>query len=171
MNQTIYSGTTLLNKLISTEEELPDALLPRNLFEDEEEEEVFSDFVTPSSSPAREHRSHHRRLGAMRIENQQLSRKNAFRLNVRPSSEPRITRSMINSLPSSTSAPTSPSNVVLDRSQNLENVLIPRAPIVPEAVTVGPRVQLIPTTPRRSVRNNARNTVDYRHLHLYGKPS
>ena len=72
-------------------------------------------------------------------------------------------------MPYSTSAPTSPSQVVLDRAQNLENVLIPTAPIVPEAVTVDPRVQIIPTTPRRSTRNE-NNTTNYRHLHLYGRP-
>ena len=144
---------------------LPDALLPRNLFEDEDEE-VFSDFQTPSTSPHL--RNHHRRHGAMRIENQQLTRRHAFRIRVRPRTEPRVTRAMLNPMPSSTSAPTTPSQVVLDRTQNLENVLIPTAPIVPEAVTVGPRVQLIPTTPRRSARN-VNNTTDYYHLNLYGK--
>ena len=150
----------------TNEEELQLALLPRNLFEDERDE-VFSDFQTPLSSPAP--RKHHRRLGALRIGNNQLSRQNAFRRNARPTTEPRITRAMINSMPSSISAPTSPSQVILDRAQNLENVLRPTTPIVPEAVTVDPRVQVIPTTPRRSARNE-NNTTDYRHLHLYGKP-
>ena len=150
----------------TNEEELQLALLPRNLFEDERDE-VFSDFQTPLSSPAP--RKHHRRLGALRIGNNQLSRQNAFRRNDRPTTEPRITRAMINSMPSSISAPTSPSQVILDRAQNLENVLRPTTPIVPEAVTVDPRVQVIPTTPRRSARNE-NNTTDYRHLHLYGKP-
>ena len=150
----------------TNEEELQLALLPRNLFEDERDE-VFSDFQTPLSSPAP--RKHHRRLGALRIGNNQLSRQNAFRRNARPTTKPRITRAMINSMPSSISAPTSPSQVILDRAQNLENVLRPTTPIVPEAVTVDPRVQVIPTTPRRSARNE-NNTTDYRHLHLYGKP-
>ena len=150
----------------TNEEELQLALLPRNLFEDERDE-VFSDFQTPLSSPAP--RKHHRRLGALRIGNNQLSRQNAFRRNDRPTTEPRITRAMINLMPSSISAPTSPSQVILDRAQNLENVLRPTTPIVPEAVTVDPRVQVIPTTPKRSARNE-NNTTDYRHLHLYGKP-
>ena len=150
----------------TNEEELQLALLPRNLFEDERDE-VFSDFQTPLSSPAP--RKHHRRLGALRIGNNQLSRQNAFRRNDRPTTEPRITRAMINSMPSSISAPTSPSQVILDRAQNLENVLRPTTPIAPEAVTVDPRVQLFPTTPKRSARNE-NNTTDYRHLHLYGKP-
>ena len=135
------------------------------MFEDEEDE-VFSDFHTPLSTP--EPRDHHRRHGAVRIENQQLSRQNAFRLNPRPGTEPGKTRAVNSSIPSSTSAPTSPSQVVLDRAQNLENVLIPTAPIVPEAVTIDPRVQLIPQPPRRSARN-VNNTADYRRLHLYGK--
>ena len=121
---------------------------------------------TNLSSPAP--RKHHRRLGALRIGNNQLSRQNAFRRNARPTTKPRITRAMINSMPSSISAPTSPSQVILDRAQNLENVLRPKTPIVPEAVTVDPRVQLFPKTPKRSARNE-NNMTDYRHLHLCGK--
>ena len=118
------SSPEQINLQATAEEELPDALLPRNLFEDEEDE-VFSDFQTPSTSPPL--RNHHRRHGAMRIENQQLTRRHAFR--IRPRSEPRVTRAMLNSRPTSTSAPTTPSQVVLDRTQNLQNVLIPTAPM------------------------------------------
>ena len=68
----------------------------------------------------------------------------------------------------SSSAPTSPSQVVLNRSQNLENVLNPRAPIVQEAIAIGPRVQTIPS-PRRSERNQSKERPDYRKLNKYGK--
>ena len=67
----------------------------------------------------------------------------------------------------SVSTPTSPSRVILDQTQNLENVLRPRNPIVPESVDMSSRVQTIPTTPRRSSRNTDRK--DYHRLHRRGK--
>ena len=41
----------------------------------------------------------------------------------------------------SISNPTSPNDIILDRAQNLENILNPRIPIVAEAVALDPEVQ------------------------------
>ena len=151
------------------------ALLPRNLFKDdnteplnneEVDDEVFTDFHTPLATPPPRNESRRKK-----IRNQQLTRQNAFRRNRTcriPRSEPRITRSVTRSVPFSSSAPTSPSQVVLDRSQNLENILNPRAPIVQEAIVIGPRVQTVPS-PRRSARNQGKDRQDYRKLNKYGK--
>ena len=50
-------------------------------------------------------------------------------------SEPRMTREMLRkSYSGSVSVPTSPTQVVLDSTQNLQHVLRPRFPLVPEAV-------------------------------------
>ena len=102
-----------------------------------------------------------------------LVRKNAFRKKKNPvhlpTSEPRITRSMNKAKPTSTSAPTSPSEVMLNRSQNLQNILRPTAPLVPESILIGPRVQVIPPPPRRSSRNENKEKPDYKRLNKYGK--
>ena len=144
------------------------ALLPRNLFSDDNDDEVFTNFHTPLTSPQRQHR----RKNAARPRNEQIVRQNAFRRErpvLAPTSEPRITRSMARSRVTSSSAPASPSQVILDRPQDLGNVLRPRAPIVPESVVVSSRVQRIPQSPRRSARSANRDRVDYASLHKYGK--
>ena len=85
-------------------------------------------------------------------------------------SEPRVTRYMVGSNRyASTSTPTSPSEVMLNRSQNLQNILRPTAPLVPESILIGPRVQVIPPPPRRSSRNENKEKPDYKRLNKYGK--
>ena len=75
----------------------------------------------------------------------------------------------------SISNPTSPNDIILDRAQNLENILNPRIPIVAEAVALGPEVQRLDqvfgqepnASPRRSMRQKPR--VDYKHLNNNGR--
>ena len=52
----------------------------------------------------------------------------------REKSEPRVTRQML-------SNPSSPYNLNLNARQNLENVLNPNIPIIPDLVELGPQVQ------------------------------
>ena len=161
---------------------LDNALQPRQLFENDEveetddeiqydEEELTSDtddeevferdeFHTPQANP-------------------KLKRANAFRRKrtQKSHSEPRVTRQMLNSgnFRVSVSNPSSPSDVALSRRQNLNRVLNPRIPLVPEAVNLGPGAQLLhhalppAQTPRRSVRNSSKAKVDYRELNSKGK--
>ena len=85
-----------------------------------------------------------------------------------PDSEPRVTRRML-------SNPTSPYNLQLNQRQFLNNVLNPNAPLVPELVDLGPRVQnleqALATAENNETRRSARikPTVDYRELHSRGK--
>ena len=76
------------------------------------------------------------------------------------------------------SNPTSPSNVILDRTQNLEHVLRPRVPIVPETVNMEnatvqalhnalePRIEDVQNEESRL---RPRRHVDYQLLHKYGR--
>ena len=92
-------------------------------------------------------------------------------------SEPRITRQMLNSndFRVSLSNPSSPSDVILNRPQNLDRVLNPRVPLVPEAVNLDTGAQLLhhalgpAQTPRRSTRISSKVKVDYLELHTKGK--
>ena len=151
---------------------LENVLQPRQLFEetddevnydddeltsDTEDDEVFASnvFQTPPTAP-------------------RLRRSNAFRKKKpKASSEPRITRNMLNSDDPriSLSNPTSPSEVVLDRAQNLNRVLNPRVPILPELVNLGPQVQVLDQAlnQRRSERNRNKGKVDYKKLNEEGR--
>ena len=164
-----------IQQFSSDNEVLNNAIKPRTLFQaddnhddisltsEDSNDEVFHGFRTPPSSP-------------------KLKRNNAIRLKQNPLlqslSEPRITRLMLHSNRLSVSNPNSPSSVALDRVQNLENILNPNAPLVPEAVNLGPRVQnfnqaLANVEIRRSsrIRSNidSKGKVDYRQLHEHGK--
>ena len=79
------------------------------------------------------------------------------------------------------SNPTSPSKVMLDRVNNLNLLLRPNTPIVPQAVQLGNRVQNLGqaldnghrTASRQSARIQAYNReqggrINYRKMHLYG---
>ena len=164
-----------INLQINVEENLQNLLQPRRLFsEDDDDDEVFSNYQTPASTPSPPSpRKQTTRNNATRVGG--LVRQNAFRKKKKPvqlnTSEPRITRSMSRAKPNSSSAPTSPSEVLLNRSQNLQNILKPTAPLVPESILMGPRVQVIPPAPRRSSRNVDKEKPDYSHLHKYGKQS
>ena len=72
----------------------------------------------------------------------------------------------------STSNPTSPSMINLTERQNLEQILVPNHPLVPEQVQLAPVVQNLndvlenidnETNRRRSTRGSVR--LDYRKLH------
>ena len=101
------------------------------------------------------------------VVNPRLKRRNAMRQ--KPSSEPRITRNMVQSgnYGVSISNPTSPSLINLTERQNLERVLIPNHPLVPEQVQLAPVVQnlngALENMVRRSRRVSAR--IDYKRLH------
>ena len=131
-----------------------------DLTSETDDDEVFNrnEFQTPPTTP-------------------KLQRSNAFRRRKQiAQSEPRITRGMLKSDDPriSFSNPTSPSEVILDRVQNLQHVLNPRIPILPELVNLGPQVQVLNQalsheTPRRSERFRNRGKVDYRKLHEVGR--
>ena len=161
-----------LQGLPSDDEQLQIAIRPRQLFvetgdaDDEEAEEnltqdtsddevfIVDEFKTPPSVP-RETR---------------LKRRNAMRRpRAHPASEPRVTREMLHSdRYQSISNPTSPSNVNLDRVQNLENVLQLRRPIVAASVNLEPgAVQMLDEAydnenRRRSERNKNKPRTDYK---------
>ena len=151
----------------SDNEVLRQALHPRRLFDDANHEntsdgDVFDNdnFETPPSAP-------------------KLQRRNAMRKRHRPhpKSEPRVTRTMLrsNDRYQSISNPNSPSEVILNRAQNLGSILNPRNPVIPEVVTLGPAVQrleraLSPENDiprRRSARD--RPKVDYKQLNEHGR--
>ena len=92
----------------------------------------------------------------------------------KPNSEPRITRNMLQSgnYGVSVSNPTSPSMLNLNERQNLERILVPNHPLVPEHVQLAPVVQNLTEAldnmekeadARRSRRVSVR--LDYRRLH------
>ena len=153
-------------QLLGDNEVLDNALAPRILFEDDDSEltedpsddEVFerNEFQTPPTTP-------------------KLSRSNAIRRRkpiIHSNSEPRVTRNMLQSgnYRVSVSNPTSPSKVILNERQNLENILVPNRPLLPELVNLEPIVQNLdqaldnvninnePDTRRRSARTER---VDY----------
>ena len=160
----------------SDDDQLQVALQPRQLFvetgdvdDDEEHEddsltegttddEVFvaDEFKTPPSAPMR----------------RKLKRRNAIRRPKRQTeSEPRVTRRMLHTDRYSLSNPTSPSVVNLSAAQNLENILLPRIPIVPEAVNMEPgAVQRLDEayendrTRRQSARNQNKPKIDYKKM-------
>ena len=75
------------------------------------------------------------------------------------------------------SNPTSPFNIDLDARQNLAHVLDPQAPIIPEVVELGPRVQNLDLAlnsvhqeiRRRSARVKDKAPMDYQKLHNEGR--
>ena len=95
-------------------------------------------------------------------------------------SEPRITRDMLKSNKYVTSsAPTTPSQVILTERQNLEQILRPRNPILPEVVNMDantvqtvtqalsdPEIQAVR---ERQSRLRPQNKVDYAMLHRSGR--
>ena len=151
----------------SDNEVLRQALHPRRLFDDANHEntsdgDVFDNdnFETPPSAP-------------------KLQRRNAMRKRHRPhpKSEPRVTRTMLrsNNRYQSISNPNSPSEVILNRAQNLGSILNPRNPVIPEVVTLGPAVQRLERalSPQNDIprRRSARDRpkVDYKQLNEHGR--
>ena len=150
--------------------DLTHAIQPRELFpaddspanddltsEDSKDDTVFNrdSFETPPTEPRL------KRSNAIRT-------KNRLQVDDDTDSEPRVTRQML-------SNPTSPFNLRLNERQVLENVLNPNAPLVPELVELGPRVQNLAQAlegvendaSRRSSRRIAK--VDYLKFHNEGK--
>ena len=91
-------------------------------------------------------------------------------------SEPRITRTLLNSdRYQFLSNPTSPSQVILDVRQNLENVFNPRAPLVADNVSLDNRVQMLDhvlddlNSPPRRRSAREKSKVDYKVLHNFGR--
>ena len=83
-------------------------------------------------------------------------------------SEPRlprgiVTRTKLNPERRSVTQPNSPNSVDLDRRQNLENVLRPTHPLVPDNVNVELVQNLETALPLRNLRNKPK--VDYYKLH------
>ena len=136
--------------------------------EDASDDNVFhnDEYETPGIQPKL------KRSNAMNP--QELKRSNAMRLKARPGletdprSDQRVTRRML-------SNPSSPYNINLNERQNLNNVLNPNIPLLPDLVNMGPRVQNLeralnvdePQEVRRSAR--AKNTVNYLKFHEEGK--
>ena len=93
---------------------------------------------------------------------------------IEPVSEPRttVTREFLHSgRYLSISNPTTPSQVVLNERQRLENVLNPRNPIVPEAVAMNQEVQRLDQALDEHQNRNlrARKKIDYAKLHKFGR--
>ena len=149
---------------------LDQAIEPRRLFsdndspanddltsEDSRDDAVFNrdSFETPPTEPRL------RRSNAMRTKERPI-------VEIDPESEPRVTRRML-------SNPTSPYNLQLNQRQILNNVLNPNAPLVPELVDLGPRVQNLEQALATAENNESRRssrvkpTVDYLELHTKGK--
>ena len=173
-NQLVWDSSPEQYEHHGNNEELEDAIQSRRLFEEERsdlteetsDDEVFerNDFKTPPTTP-------------------KLKRNNAMRKGRRPiksNSEPRVTRNMLQSgsYRASISNPTSPSQVVLNERQNLENILVPNHPILPELVDLAPVVQNLDQAlqnvnvdnPRRSTRNKGKEKHFYKKLNdRYGK--
>ena len=89
-------------------------------------------------------------------------------------SEPRttVTREFLHSgRYQSISNPTSPSQVVLNERQGLENILNPRNPIVPETVAMNQEVQRVDQAldEFQNRRMRARKKIDYAKLHNFGR--
>ena len=150
--------------------DIDQAIEPRRLFtdddspanddltsEDSRDDAVFNrdTFETPPTEPRL------RRSNAMRTKERPIVEND-------PDSEPRVTRRML-------SDPTSPYNLQLNQRQFLNNVLNPNAPLVPELVDLGPRVQNLQQALATAENNDARRsarikpTVDYREINVWGK--
>ena len=136
--------------------------------EDSSDDNVFNDeeYQNPSGQPKL------KRNNAMNLK--ELKRSNAMRLKERPGfetearrSDPRITRRIL-------SNPSSPYNINLNERQNLDDVLNPNIPLLPDLVNMGPRVQNLelalevaePQVVRRSTRR--KNPIDYLKFHKEG---
>ena len=131
------------------------SLEPKQLFtatdQSSSSSEVFinEDFQTPPTLP-------------------RLKRRNAMRKKKKSKSEPRlprgiVTRTKLNPERRSVTQPNSPNSVDLDRRQNLENVLRPTHPLVPDNVNVELVQNLETALPLRNLRNKPK--VDYYKLH------
>ena len=139
-------------------------LLPRRLFAEVEED---NDELKASTEETSDDEVFERIHFHSPVTNPKLRRRNAMRQ--KPNSEPRITRNMVQSgnYGGSISNPTSPSLINLTARQNLERILIPNHPLVPEQVQMAPVVQnldaALQNIERRSRRVSVR--IDYRKLH------
>ena len=158
----------------SPEHSADEALLPRQLFnqEDSNEEETHVDLTDSTSDEEVFHRDEF----ATPPSAPRLKRNNAMRIkrNIEPVSEPRttVTREFLHSgRYQSISNPTTPSQVVLNERQSLGNILNPRNPIVPETVAMNQEVQRLEQAldEHQNRRMRARKKIDYAKLHKFGR--
>ena len=156
-----------------------EALQPRRLFAGNTDEESITTELTEESSNDEVFFPN-----TNKPQQSKLQRRNAIRRPKRtPNSEPRITREMIKSNRyEPVSCPTTPSRVILKKTQNLENVLKQRKPLVPESVnmkdnTVQTLTQALNVQAQdddkkrreRPIRSVTKQKMDYLHLHKYGR--
>ena len=149
-------------------------LHPRRLFDDEAEDE--NNGVQPSTEETSDEEVFERVVFHTPLSTPKLQRRNAMRRK-KADSVPRITRNMLQSgsYRVSISEPTTPSVINLNERQNLERILVPNHPLVPEQVVLAPVVQnlnaaleniAIETNKRRSRRAAVR--LDYKKLNEEG---
>ena len=107
-----------------------------------------------------------------------LKRQNAMKRKHHCKSEPRMTREMLRkSHEGSISMPTSPSQVELNRTQNLENILRRNHPVVPEAVSMDNGVvqnlqdalTLTDAAPLQTTGLRKKQRINYLMLHKSGR--
>ena len=174
-------------KLDSSDENFEEILRPRKLFQDENNLKSLTSDTSDSEVFNRQE------IPTTAATTSKLKRQNAFRRKrinkkvsesiPRPPNDPttsteleeerRITRSSLRSV----SLPTTPSQVILDQPQLLEEVLPRGIPLVPEAVHLGPQVQQLDVAlqqlnqntgrPRRSTRKD----INYEKYNETGKKS
>ena len=165
----------------TTEEDtLQDILEPRQLFEETNNSDNNSASLTEESSDDNVFINSDQDRP---VQQPKLKRRNAMkRMRKRVSSEPRITRKMLRSGHlESISNPTSPSNVLLHRVQNLESILLPRVPLIPDVVDMkNATVQVlhnvlniedlqVEDNTRRQSRLRAQPKINYQLFHEYGR--
>ena len=153
------------------EDQYYDAIQPRQLFKGNDES--TSSNLTELSSDDEVF------VGHRKLKTTKLQRRNAIRKprNI-TRSEPRVTRDMLRSdRYSSASNPTTPSQVILDKTQNLDKVLRPRSPLVPDTVNMNAGAVQTLSNALNNINDNEnqevtrprrRQRIDYVQLHKYG---
>ena len=160
---------------------------PRKLFQDEDtlksitsdtsDSEVFNRQEIPTTAATttklRRQNAFRRKRINKKVSESIQKPPNGPTTSTEPEEEKRITRSSLRSV----SLPTTPSQVILDRPQLLEEVLPQGIPLVPEAVHLGPQVQQLDMAlqqlnqntgrPRRSTRKD----INYEKYNETGKKS
>ena len=160
------------------EERLQEILRPRRLFQDENDTDDTHVTLTQESSDDEVFFTDN--LQQVKGKTKLLRRNAMKRRNKKAVSEPRITRNMIRTERfDSRSHPTSPSNVLLHRPQDLNEVLHPRKPLVPETVRLDGTVQTLNgalqddrwtnSGTRRDSTRRPRQSINYLTFHKHGR--
>ena len=152
---------------------LDEILTPKQLFPNTEDGNSIGQLTEESSQDEVFFSDQQEQVRSTKLQRRKAIRRKKKTLN----SEPRVTRNMIHSdRYQSISCPTTPSQVQLDKRQNLEEILIPRNPIIPELVEVNDvivqtmdraleKVQDEIGNRRRKSRRTTEAKIDYRQLH------